>query len=64
MRELIIVSLERRWKSYLKIDGDYYEGYTSNYIRVKVDSDKDLVGHSIADIHANEGDYLIAKVGR
>lgn len=48
-----------------KIDGDYYEGYTSNYIRVKVDSDKDLVGQVVkVDIHANEGDYLIAKVGR
>lgn len=43
----------------------YYEGYTSNYIRVKAPSDKDITGClAKVDIIASEGEFLIGKIRR
>ena len=43
----------------------YHEGYTSNYIRVKAFSDKNLVGQVVKlDIVNYENDYLVGEIGR
>ena len=43
----------------------YYEGYTTNYIRVKAYSDRDIIGQ-LVDVHIidSEGEYLTGKIGR
>ncbi|MDR7870184.1 MAG: tRNA (N(6)-L-threonylcarbamoyladenosine(37)-C(2))-methylthiotransferase MtaB [Tissierellaceae bacterium] len=43
----------------------YYEGYTTNYIRVKTYSDKDVVGKLVnVDITNFENEHLVGKIGR
>lgn len=46
-------------------DDGYYEGYTTNYIRVKAYSDKDIIGQLLdVDIMNYEGEKLVGKIGR
>lgn len=43
----------------------YYEGYTTNYIRVKAKSDEDIIGQLLEiDIIDSEGEYLIGNIRR
>jgi threonylcarbamoyladenosine tRNA methylthiotransferase MtaB len=45
------------------IEEDIYEGYTSNYIRVKTKSKKDLINRDIStNILANKDIYLIGEI--
>ena len=48
-----------------EINNGYYEGYTTNYIRVKATSDKDIIGQLVnVDIIDGEGEYLRGSIRR
>ncbi|NLY46184.1 MAG: tRNA (N(6)-L-threonylcarbamoyladenosine(37)-C(2))-methylthiotransferase MtaB [Tissierella sp.] len=48
-----------------EVNEGYYEGYTSNYIRVKSYSEKDIIGQLLdVKIIDSEGEYLVGKIGR